>query len=384
MGWDTVLCDLHDLGYDVRWTLLRAADVGAAHNRARLFAVAADRAVHRWATPTGWPVARIADGALNAPHDGLFGAHPLPLAENGHVPMWSAGLMMSGVVWEQDALLGTAQYELLPTPQAHDAVGGKTPEQVAAMRERTGAGVANLNEVAVNELEPLFRTPTAQLAVNGGSQHPDKRKDGGHGPTLADEIEHLLPTPEASDGTGGRVSAVRGGFRPSGAKRSVSLATALAHDLLPTPAVNDMGKAYTPEEWDVWCDKQRAAHGNGNGHGPSLEIEAARMASGDRWGRYAAAVARCEALTRPAPDPTLPSGKGGASRLSPLFVEFLMMLPTGWVTDPALWTHLSASAARNVQLKLLGNGCVTAQAAAAWRHLTSGLVTTTQVTALGT
>ncbi|KRC37498.1 hypothetical protein ASE15_05135 [Oerskovia sp. Root22] len=42
--------------------------------------------------------------------------------------------------------------------------------------------------------DPLFRTPTAQLAVNGGSQHPDKRKAGGHGPTLADEVEHLLPT----------------------------------------------------------------------------------------------------------------------------------------------------------------------------------------------
>ena len=37
----------------------------------------------------------------------------------------------------------------------------------------------------------LLLTPTAQLAVNGGSQHPDKRKAGGHGPTLADQIEHL-------------------------------------------------------------------------------------------------------------------------------------------------------------------------------------------------
>jgi hypothetical protein len=38
----------------------------------------------------------------------------------------------------------------------------------------------------------LFKTPTSQLAANGGSQHPDKRKAGGHGPTLADEVEHLL------------------------------------------------------------------------------------------------------------------------------------------------------------------------------------------------
>ena len=44
----------------------------------------------------------------------------------------------------------------------------------------------------------LLKTPTAQLGVNGGSQHPDKRKAGGHGPTLADEVEHLLPTPNAA------------------------------------------------------------------------------------------------------------------------------------------------------------------------------------------
>jgi hypothetical protein len=44
--------------------------------------------------------------------------------------------------------------------------------------------------------EVLLKNPTAQLAINGG-QHPDKRKAGGHGPTLADEVEHLLPTPAA-------------------------------------------------------------------------------------------------------------------------------------------------------------------------------------------
>jgi hypothetical protein len=50
------------------------------------------------------------------------------------------------------------------------------------------------------DIEPrLLKTPTSQLGVNGGSQHPDKRKAGGHGPTLADEIEHLLPTPSAQE-----------------------------------------------------------------------------------------------------------------------------------------------------------------------------------------
>lgn len=65
----------------------------------------------------------------------------------------------------------------------------------------------------------LLKTPTAQLAVNGGSQHPDKRKAGGHGPTLADEVEHLLPTPTARDHKGpnqrGDTSCPHGALLPT-------------------------------------------------------------------------------------------------------------------------------------------------------------------------
>ena len=39
--------------------------------------------------------------------------------------------------------------------------------------------------------------------------------------------------PEASDGSGGRVSAEVGGTRPSGAKRAVTMATAVAHEVKP-------------------------------------------------------------------------------------------------------------------------------------------------------
>jgi hypothetical protein len=47
---------------------------------------------------------------------------------------------------------------MLPTPQAHDQRGGKTPEQVEAMRQRTGAGVSNLNEVIDwGQYEPAIR-----------------------------------------------------------------------------------------------------------------------------------------------------------------------------------------------------------------------------------
>ena len=76
------------------------------------------------------------------------------------------------------------------------------------------------------------------------------------------------------------------------------------------------------------------------------------------WGRYAAAVHRwATVLGRPAPAPTDDRG-----RLAPVFVEWLMGLPPGWVTDtPGL--------PRSAQLKALGNGVVPQQAAAALRHL---------------
>lgn len=49
-------------------------------------------------------------------------------------------------------------------------------------------------------------------------------------------------------------------------------------DLLPTPAVNDMGAGKTPAAWDAWTATMQAKHNNGNGHGKSLHIEAARLA----------------------------------------------------------------------------------------------------------
>ncbi|GAA0932415.1 DNA cytosine methyltransferase [Nonomuraea longicatena] len=68
------------------------------------------------------------------------------------------------------------------------------------------------------------------------------------------------------------------------------------------------------------------------------------------WGAYARAVARWEAVTGPAPRPTDDRG-----RLSPPFVEWLMGLPPGWVTDvPGL--------TRTQQLHKLGNGVVPLQA----------------------
>jgi hypothetical protein len=83
--------------------------------------------------------------------------------------------------------------KLLPTPGVTDSKGATVLEG----RERAGRPRTSGDMDLPLAVSRLLKTPTAQLASNGGSQHPDKRRSGGHGPTLADEVEHLLPTPTA-------------------------------------------------------------------------------------------------------------------------------------------------------------------------------------------
>ena len=82
-----------------------------------------------------------------------------------------------------------------------------------------------------------------------------------------------------------------------------------------------------------------------------------------RWGRYAPAIARWEHLTgRPAPAPAILT-EAPVRRPAPPFVEWLMGLPPGWVTDPAL------NLTQPQQLSALGNGVIPAHAAAALNAL---------------
>lgn len=156
----------------------------------------------------------------------------------------------------------------------------------------------------------LLPTPAAYLADNGGPQHPDKRRAGGHAVSLDDAVHALLPTPAVAQ-------------YPS--NRSLS----------PGAAVR-----------------------------PSL----AGLADADRWGTYAAAIARWErVLGRPAPDPTKP-GRTGNPRLNPQLVEWMMGWPPGHVTAVPGVTDVQA-------LRICGNGVVPQQAAAAARALLHDLAT---------
>ncbi|MGF3057280.1 DNA cytosine methyltransferase [Microbacterium sp. YY-01] len=82
-----------------------------------------------------------------------------------------------------------------------------------------------------------------------------------------------------------------------------------------------------------------------------------------RWGRYAEAVTRWEHITgRAAPSPTLLSDET-APRPAPAFVEWLMGLPMGWVTDECHDLTVAQ------QLMALGNGVLPSQADRVLDHL---------------
>jgi DNA (cytosine-5)-methyltransferase 1 len=279
-----VLGDLADIGYDANWYGLRAADVGAAHGRFRVFV---------FATPAD------ADSSGLSEHGRGVTVRPeQPAAERD----------------------GDPALTLLPTPAVNDMGAGKTVDAwdawdawTDAMQAKHGNGNGHGKSLDI-EAQRLFSTPQAR-------DHKGRPADGYNTACLVRDVEdlageHLLPTPRATRGGSATETVV----------------------LLPTPRATDGTKG---------GPNQRGSSGD-------LMLPSAVQ----DWREYATAIRRQEqAFGRPAPQPTEP-GKNGQPRLSPAFVEWLMGLPAGHVTDvPGI--------SRNDQLKALGNGVVPQQAAVA-------------------
>jgi DNA (cytosine-5)-methyltransferase 1 len=281
-----VLGDLADLGYDAAWRLIRAADVGAPHGRARVFIVA-------------WPTRDAVDD------DGDGGADPR-----------AAGRRQGLAV----AVGDPAQVDT----QGPDGGAGRGWR---AGGEARGSG----SSAADTRGEAVWVGPGLRAGGAGrvGRGRPDDDDCAAAADTDGDELEGLeglVPgwdpvQPDVGDDPDGRGGAAA--TDPAGDGR---------HERRAEPA-GQLGRPHA----------------------------AVSGAAADRWGPYGPAIHRWAAvLGRSAPDPTEASSKG-AQRLSPAFVEWMMGLPAGWVTDvPGI--------SRNDALRLLGNGVVPqqAQAAVAW------------------
>jgi hypothetical protein len=215
----------------------------------------------------------------------------------------AAGLKVSRTEINEDSLL--------PTPNTMEHREIKTPEQIAALKEKSPGGYRNLREEVINN----------------------------------------LPTPMSRDWKGDTAPHERNGI-----VQTDSVERAIFHSgeiLLPTTRVS-MANGATSKDIEA-----------GN---PKSRIETEVMLGEVSWGKFEPAIRRWEAvMDRPAPAPTLPDGKDGAHRLSPWFTEWMMGLPEGWICDPEI------GLTRNEQLKACGNGVVPQQAELALRILLEGI-----------
>ncbi|TXS07008.1 DNA cytosine methyltransferase [Streptomyces sp. adm13(2018)] len=255
LGFDTVLADLARLGFDAQWCLVRASEVGAPHQRQRLFILATD-----------------ADTDRREPERrGVFG-------------------VVGG------------------TPAAEPRQGNQ--------RQRAGHPTGDRGEAPAD---------AARLGRGEGRPEPARlegRPGAPLGGSAAPADPHLLVPGDNGELPAGR-DALRHGVRADAPR----------------------------------CGSAAAADTDPRGRGADEQHVRPGEPDAD-WGRFAPAIARWEAVTgRRAPRAT-----DDRNRLSPAFVEWLMGLDAGHVTDvPGL--------TRTQQLHALGNGVVPQQAEAAIRHL---------------
>lgn len=294
-----VLGQLAETGFDAVWRSIRAADIGAPHRRERVFILGWDRA--------------LAAGAADAP--GPRREQPRP---------------------------GRPRLAACPGPSGEPARRGRRCHPHAAHPNRGRLPLCGDPD----------RAPTGTISP-GGLHHADRR----------------LPAPAHPDRLG------RQQQHPPHAERRAVAHRRRPADAHPARERRDEGKpgptrlqgridaalgraaaAADPDERgrDRWAPQpvRQPPHG----------VAAARDRQPDvDWGPYRAAIAQWEDLLgRPAPRPTEP-GRTGRPVLSGRFVEFLMGLPEGYISDLEL--------PRTAQLRILGNGVVPQQAAHAVERL---------------
>lgn len=150
-----VLGDLAEIGFDAEWATVRASDVGAPHGRARVFLLA-------------WP-------AGTSPHS-LCGG--------------SGG-------WASQPEQAGGDYAPLGPDQGGDGGGGDPVALLPTPRVSSGNGVSGRElregnpKVRLETSVALLPTPDSYAGSRGGSQHPEKRRAGGHAVSVADVAEHL-------------------------------------------------------------------------------------------------------------------------------------------------------------------------------------------------
>jgi DNA (cytosine-5)-methyltransferase 1 len=305
-----VLGDLATLGLDAEWCRVAASEVGAPHPRKRVFIYA-------------WPAALDTGGVGRGDGSWLLGGlgsegrdaeAPADAADLGHERGRSARDRRSGPT---DGDLAAAD-----TGRSGLEVG-----RIESHRNELPAAERGGREPAADPdgIESERRGVAGVLGGQAAAEpcEGDQRERAGHavGDRGAEVVEPDCPTcgcPESFHDAGGFCAGCHGCTDP------------------------DLGR---PGEAPADADQV----------GRRADILQLRPGQPHvDWGDYGPAIRRWEGvLGRPAPWPT-----DALKRLSPVFTEWLMGLPDGWVTDTPGLT-------RPAMLRALGNGVVPQQAIAA-------------------
>jgi DNA (cytosine-5)-methyltransferase 1 len=324
-----VLGDLADLGFNAQWTTVAASEIGAPHRRERVFIVA---------TPAD---------ADHPTRDGEWSRQE-PWGRSEDASTHATGDRRNQGRSESTGLIGRPDAAISGMPAATDPEGNGRPRfnggaggpQACGGRERQPSGSTWGTSGPVD----LLPTPTASDGSGGGirtglSWEGTTKSTGQGGNSRLRDVVGLLPTPKASDGARGDCPGER--------KRNKPSLVSIEH-YLPTPCASDATGG--------------GAHPNSReGHSRQL-IDYALLDGTAQWGKYEPAIRRWEAITREAPSPTEPGARGNP-RLAARFSEWMQGWPLGWVT--------SVPISRSAQLRIIGNGVVPQQAIAALYWLLS-------------
>ena len=178
-----VVGDLAGIGYDAQWCLVRASDVGAPHQRERLFVTG---------NPAGepWQLRGITDTGEAARRGALGESRGSDRAPGALIPTPTASDHKAGRHQEGTGMSLSQAVQMLPTPVAQPS--GNSPE--AHLRKKPGrAQVTDLAILVENGLLAtggLLPTPQATNATASST---------GYGANLHEVARELLPTPSASD-----------------------------------------------------------------------------------------------------------------------------------------------------------------------------------------
>jgi DNA (cytosine-5)-methyltransferase 1 len=331
-----VLGDLAGLGYDAQWCGVRAADAGAPHSRFRVFIVASRNSTGFFKRHDSEPEGR---GRGNT---------QVKVGDDGRVTE-NADSTVSGERWfstSRQAEGGRSWANAgrrSGTPTANP--GGDEPERWGGLDEL--AGTPETCESGEEEWERV-RDAVSDSGSTTTANTPCIGREG--------------------DGPSGRASGFHSTEGDNGSFADTDN-SGNALGAVPNEPKHSSAKCGCPASADTCCIR-----GNESDHSAGERGESANRASvahehsprpgSTEWGAYEPAIRRWEqVLGRTSPPPTNPDGRNGQHRLAAEFVEHMMGLPAGHVTDPAI------GLTRNQQLKALGNGVVPAQCSLALRML---------------